>query len=64
MVNGKPLEGIQPLHNGDLIEIGMVKIQFWLGSVQQKNLGIREAAAWALLLSVTIAEIYLLFWLG
>ena len=64
MVNGQPLEGGQLLHNGDLIEIGMVKIQFWLGSVEQKNLGIREAAAWALLLSVTVAEIYLLFWLG
>ena len=48
----------------DLIEIGMVKIQFWLGSVEQKNLGIREAAAWAVLLAVTMAEIYLLFWLG
>jgi len=64
MVNGQPLEGVQPLHNGDLIEIGMVKIQFWLGSVQQKNLGIREAAAWTLLLVVILAEIYLLFWLG
>ena len=64
MVNGQPLEGVQLLHNGDIIEIGMVKIQFWLGSVQQKTLGIREAAAWALLLAVTMAEIYLLFWLG
>jgi len=64
MVNGKPLEGVQLLRNGDLIEIGLVKIQFWLGTVQQKNLSIREAAAWALLLAVTMAEIYLLFWLG
>ena len=64
MVNGKPLKGVQLLRNGDLIEIGLVKIQFWLGTVQQKNLGIREAAVWALLLAVTMAEIYLLFWLG
>ena len=64
MVNGKPLKGVQLLRNGDLIEIGLVKIQFWLGTVQQKNLRIREAAAWALLLAVTMAEIYLLFWLG
>ena len=64
MVNGKPLEGVQLLRNGDLIEIGLVKIQFWLGTVRQKNLRIREAAAWALLLAVTMAEIYLLFWLS
>ena len=64
MVNGKPLKGVQLLRNGDLIEIGLVKIQFWLGTVQQKNLGIREAAAWALLLALTMAEIYLLLWLG
>ena len=64
MVNGKPLEGVQLLRNGDLIEIGLVKIQFWLGTVQQKNLGIREATAWALLLAVTLGEIYLLIWLS
>jgi pSer/pThr/pTyr-binding forkhead associated (FHA) protein len=64
MVNGQPLEGLQLLHNGDLIEIGMVKIQFWLGTVQQKTLGIREFAVWALLLIVTVVEIYLLRWLG
>ena len=64
MVNGKPLEGVQLLRNGDLIEIGLVKIQFWLGTVEQKNLRIREATAWALLLAVTLVEIYLLFWLG
>lgn len=64
MINGEPLKGIQLLHNGDLIGIGMVKIQFWLGAVQQKKLGIREATAWTLLLAVTIAEIYLLLWLS
>ena len=64
MINGEPLEGVERLHNGDFIGIGMVKIQFWLGAVQQKNLGLREAAAWTLLLAVTIAEIYLLLWLG
>ena len=64
MVNGKPLEGVQLLYIGDLIEIGMVKIQFWLGTVQQKNMRIREAAAWTLLLTVTVAEIYFLFWLA
>ena len=64
MVNGKPLEGVQLLYIGDLIEIDMVKIRFWLGTVQQKNMRIREAAAWTLLLAVTVAEIYFLFWLS
>jgi len=63
MVNGEPLEGVQPLRNGDIIEIGLVKLQFLLGPVQQKKLGLREAVTWLLVGLIIAGEIYLLLWL-
>ena len=63
MINGEPAGEITPLGNGDEIELGSTKLQFWLGGVRQKNLAAREAAAWALLGAITLAEIILLLWL-
>ena len=64
MVNGEPLTGVQPLRNGDLIELGLVKLQFLLGQVQQKKLGLREALLWLLLGLIVAGEVFLLLWLG
>ena len=63
MINGEPAGEITPLGNGDEIELGSAKLQFWLGGVRQKNLAAREAAAWVLLGTITLAEIILLLWL-
>ena len=63
MINGQPLDDTQLLRNGDLIEIGLINIQFELGAVRQKNLTVRETAVWTLLVAVTIIEIYLILWL-
>lgn len=63
MINGEPAEECTALCNGDAIELGSAKLQFWLGTVRQKNLAAREAAAWALLAAVTVAEVILLLWL-
>jgi len=63
MINGEPLTGPQPLRNGDVIELGLEKIQFNLGAVRQKKLGLREAIAWVLLLGLTAAQAALLLWL-
>jgi hypothetical protein len=40
-----------------------VKLQFWLGTVQQQRLSTREAAVWALLAAVTAVQVCLLLWL-
>lgn len=64
MVNGEPLTGPQLLRNGDVIELGLEKIQFNLGAVRQKRLGLREAMAWVLLVALTVAQAALLVWLG
>ena len=64
MINGEPLRETQTLRNGDQIEIGTGKIQFWLGNVRQKNLHYHETIMWVLLGILTLAEITLILWLG
>jgi pSer/pThr/pTyr-binding forkhead associated (FHA) protein len=63
-VNGKPVvETI--LRNGDVITVGSAKIQFWLAPALQYGLALRENCVWALLLLVTLAQIFLIcFCLG
>jgi len=64
MVNDEPMEDEQPLANGDVLALGSVKLQFWLGTVQQRRLSTREAAVWALLAAVTAVQVSLLLWLN
>jgi predicted component of type VI protein secretion system len=61
-VNG-PLDQRFVLHNGDLIEIGALKLQFWLGDAAQRGLKIREAFVWAMIAAVTLGQIALIYWL-
>ncbi len=61
-VNGQPFEEII-LRNGDLIEIGAVKIQFWLGEVRQTSLAWREWATWLALAALCAAQLALIYWL-
>ena len=61
-INGQPfLQRI--LRNGDLIEIGPVKMQFWLGGSRLANLKVREAFLWLLLGSITVGQLGVIFWL-
>jgi pSer/pThr/pTyr-binding forkhead associated (FHA) protein len=61
-VNGEPTQQ-SILHNGDLIEIGSLKIQFWLGEAVQRGLKIREGLVWAIIAAVTLGQIALVYWL-
>lgn len=61
-VNGQPVVET-PLRNGDTIELGSVKIQFWLSGVQQRGLRLRELASWVAIIGVTAAQIGILYWL-
>src|SRR6266550_2200074 len=40
-VNGQPVEQTR-LHNGDTIQIGSLKMQFWLSETRQAGLSLRE----------------------
>ena len=53
MVNGEPLGESRRLRNGDLIDVGMVRLQFWLGPVRQKRLAVREVIFWLLIMSTS-----------
>ena len=61
-VNGQPVQHLA-LRNGDLIEIGSLKIQFWLSEAPQRGLKIREAFVWAIIAAVTLTQIVLIYWL-
>jgi hypothetical protein len=60
--NGKPVE-TAVLRNGDLLEIGSLKIQFWLSDVPQRALWFREGLVWAILAGVCLGQIALIYWL-
>ena len=61
-VNAEPISEAL-LRNGDTIELGAVRIQFWLGPVRQRGLGMREALSWGLILAAMLGQIYVLYWL-
>lgn len=61
-VNGQPAQPTA-LRNGDVIELGSLKIQFWLGEAPQRGLKIREALVWAIIAAVTITQLALIYWL-
>lgn len=61
-INGHPAPR-SPLRNGDTIEIGSVKLQFWLSEPRQRGQALREAFVWTLITGVCLAQIALVYWL-
>jgi hypothetical protein len=61
-VNGEPCQE-SVLRNGDIIEAGAAKLQFWLAEVRSRGLRAREAATWVGIVAVFLVQISLLYWL-
>jgi predicted component of type VI protein secretion system len=61
-VNGQPVQRAV-LRNGDTIELGSVKLRFWLSEARQRGQAVREAFIWTVILSVCLAQIALVYWL-
>jgi len=61
-INGHPAQSAV-LRNGDTIDVGSVKLQFWLGEAQQRGQFAREAFVWTLITLVCFAQIGLIYWL-
>ena len=59
-VNGAPSKKIA-LRNGDVIEAGSTKLQFWLGEVGQAGLRWRERLIWALVAAVCLIQIVVIY---
>jgi len=61
-INGEPCQK-SVLRNGDVIDAGAAKLQFWLAEARSRGLRFREAATWAGIAAVFLAQIGLLYWL-
>jgi pSer/pThr/pTyr-binding forkhead associated (FHA) protein len=61
-INGQPIQRAA-LRNGDTIEIGSVKLQFWLSDAPQRGQTVREAFVWTVISLVCLAQIALVYWL-
>jgi len=51
------------LRNGDAIDIGSIRMQFWLGETRQTGLRFREGLTWAGIAAVTLGQVGLIYWL-
>jgi|ERR1041385_1724553 pSer/pThr/pTyr-binding forkhead associated (FHA) protein len=51
------------LRNGDTIDIGGTRLQFWLAPARQRGLALRESLTWIALTVVTITQIVLIYFL-
>jgi hypothetical protein len=51
------------LRNGDAINIGSLKLQFWLSETRQTGLGLRECLTWAIIVLVSSLQVALIYWL-
>jgi hypothetical protein len=51
------------LRNGDTIEIGSLRMQFWLSETRQAGLRFREGLTWAGIAGVCLGQVWLIYWL-
>jgi len=49
------------LRNGDLIQIGSSKLQFWLSETRQFSLGLREWLLWSGIAIISMGQIALIY---
>ena len=61
-VNGQPLQRAV-LRNGDLIELGSVKMQFSLSKTHQTGLRLRETLTWLAIAVISLGQVFLVYWL-
>ncbi len=61
-INGQRVERAL-LRNGDLIEIGSLKMRFWLSANRQIGLRFREWLTWGTLVLLSLGQVCLIYWL-
>ena len=61
-INGRPFQQAA-LRNGDVLEIGSVKLRFWLGETRQRGLRFREWLTWAAFGLIAVGQVWLIYWL-
>lgn len=61
-LNGQPVQHAV-LRNGDTIDLGSAKLQFWLSEARQRGQRMREAFVWTVITIVCLVQIALVYWL-
>jgi predicted component of type VI protein secretion system len=61
-INGQPFREAV-LRNGDAIEIGALKLRFWIGATRQKSLRFREWLTWIGMALIVALQLRLIYWL-
>jgi hypothetical protein len=59
-VNGHPVQQAL-LRNGDTIELGALRLQFWLSETRQRGLGLREAFTWAGIVAIGLGQVAIIY---
>ena len=61
-VNGQPVDRTV-LRNGDAIDLGSLKMQFWLSETRQAGLRAREGLTWAGIAAISLGQVGLIYWM-
>jgi pSer/pThr/pTyr-binding forkhead associated (FHA) protein len=61
-LNGAPLADA-PLRNGDELELGSVRLRFWLRPARQQTFVVREVLTWLGLALLCLVQAALILWL-
>ena len=61
-INGQPVRRTV-LRAGDIIEVGSVKVRFWLSEPRQTGLTWREGLTWVTIAALSLGQIGLIYWL-
>ena len=59
-VNGERVQEVL-LRNGDVVELGSLKLQFWLSEARQPRWSVREGLGWLVVGGVLLLELVLLY---
>ncbi len=62
-LNLEAFSGSVALRNGDIISAGSARIQFWLSPTRQPSRRVLEFMIWAGIAGVTLAQVWLIYWL-
>ncbi|HZR20320.1 MAG TPA: FHA domain-containing protein [Verrucomicrobiae bacterium] len=61
-LNGQSVQS-SPIRNGDLIDLGSVRLRFWLAPARQRRLRWGEAVSCGTIVLMTLGQVALLYWL-
>ena len=62
-VNQEAIATPHRLRNGDSIELGSVRLRFWLGDPVLRSSRFREGFVWTLIVVICLAQVALVYWL-